>query len=247
MGRRNNIAVIICAIVAFSLVFFIAIRLVEADWTIEYLCDVLPENANPAWYLAEGDTGYRSTDGDILTLWTDDSQVAPEVQYQLLDVVDRDQGVMVEVRMKIGYIGNDGPYADTALGIYDSVEGFSLLFLEDRVFDQQNPSNYYLMNTKDSFHIYRIEYKNGEAKLYIDGGYRMQLTGFPYYVNRVLFGDQRIQPQGMNGESYWDYVKIETYSSLPSVPEFPAGLVFPVAFMPVIVYLLLRRKQRPVQ
>jgi len=198
--------------------FTLQVRATE-EWTIEYLGDVLPENATPPWTLAPGDTGYRNTDGDKLTIRTTNEGGRTEVQYNMYGIVSRSGGITVEARVKIGYIGTDGEIPDIALQICDSLQAFSLLFLEDKVFDEFDQNNYYLLDTKDSFHVYRITSKDGATNVYIDGFHRLTLAGISDGTNCVVFGDKRWMPGGMNGESHWDYVKINTNGAFPPLIE----------------------------
>jgi len=202
----------------------------DVSWTIEYLGDLLPQNANPAWSFEHlKQPGYVSTDGNTLTIRTTDAGDRTEVTFAMRGIVSRSTGVTVECRMKVGYIGTDGSIPDTILAITDSTQWFALAFLEDRIVECFNdgstsPSNYYLINTKSDFHTYRITSKDGITKAYVDGVYVFTLTGSSYSTNGVMFGDGRGNYGGRNGESYWDYVKINTDGVTSGVVAQPPSL-----------------------
>jgi len=194
-------------------------------WTIKYDGNVLPENADPPWRLTTPTIyqGDRWTDGDILALYTTDVSSKRELQYQQDNIVDRSTGITIEARVKIGYISLDGTIPDTQIALCDSHAFFGLVFLEDRVHEVDRPDNYYLVNTTERFHVYRVTSVNGTTKVYVDGIYRLTITGFAYSYNYALFGDMRMDPGGMNGLSYWDYVKIDITGAKPPLPPTPVG------------------------
>jgi outer membrane protein assembly factor BamB len=196
--------------------------LTASNDTLVYDGSVLPEDADPPWVTFGG--GSRSTDGNILTVNTV-GMGCEEKQYSMNDIVDSAKGIIVEARVKIGAIGDEGTIPDTAIVISDSEQAFKLVFLEDRIAEGRdsiswdNLDNYCLVDTVSDFHVYKITVKNSTAKVYVDGIARLTLAGFPYLSNCITFGEVRVSCGGMNGLSYWDYVKISTgLSSLADSP-----------------------------
>jgi hypothetical protein len=194
-------------------------------WTIEYDGSVLPQDATPPWY-KEG-SGSATTDGDILSIDTIEAGCV-ERNFGIADIVDSALGLTVEARIQIGVIGSEGTIPDTAILIGDSEKVYKLVFLEDRIAEMQEPAgspnwwdldNYYIIDTISDFHIYRLTLNNGIVNVYVDGVHRLTMTGFLLGMNYVRFGEVRHACGGMNGLSYWDYIKVYTGGAKP--PEVP--------------------------
>lgn len=197
---------LICVVLIMAtFVLFIVKFSMAETLQFEYDGSILPANANPPWEASV--TGTQSTDRNILTLNT----IYPngsEAQYLMRNVVVPGSPMALEARVKIGQIGNEGTIADTALIITDTRKAFKLDFLEDRIADNNSSDNYYLMDTKSDYHVYRLEYDSEIVNVFVDGTKVFTIPGFPYPANYISFGEMRSAEGGRNSISYWDYVRV---------------------------------------
>jgi hypothetical protein len=93
--------------------------------------------------------------------------------------------------------------------VSNGVGGERLGLWPDRIELFHRRDRQYKMDTTGDFHLYRLELKGADLKVYVDGGLRIDAPGAMgpragYTTSEVAFGAAN---SGMLGEAYWDDVK----------------------------------------
>jgi hypothetical protein len=115
---------------------------------------------------------------------------------------DPDGEAAVEARVRVGS-------GSSFLIVTNGVSGERLGLWPDRIELFHDRSHQYKMGTTDDFHLYRVELKGRDLKVFVDGKLRIDAAGAleprtGYSRNEVAFGAAN---SGMTGEAYWDAVK----------------------------------------
>jgi len=191
---------------------------------IKYEADVLPQNATQPWTTScDENASVTNSVLVINTIGTTCNEICGEKTFKISDIVNKEKGVVIVAKVKVGAIGREGESTDIAIIIADSEKSFFLGFLEDKIIEGNVENiNSYSMQTTDDYHLYRIEYKNGIANVYVDGVHRLTLNGYSSDNNYIAFGDVWQTCRGMNGLTYWDYIHISDYETDCS-DEFQTG------------------------
>ncbi len=92
----------------------------------------------------------------------------------------------------------------------NNVSGERLGLYPDRIQLYHHPRVKYAMDTTSAFHVYRVEVKGADVKVFVDGVLRLDAPGAlkprrGYPRNEVAFGAAN---STWLGEAYWDYVKV---------------------------------------
>ena len=93
--------------------------------------------------------------------------------------------------------------------VSNGIGGERLGIWPDRIDLFHNSKIQYKMDTTDDFHVYRMELKGPDLKVFVDGELRIDAPGAmgprsSYSQNAVSFGAAN---SGQMGEAYWDFVK----------------------------------------
>jgi hypothetical protein len=94
--------------------------------------------------------------------------------------------------------------------VTNGVGGERLGLWPDRIELFHHPDRQYKMDTTRDFHVYRLELKRSDLKVYVDGELRIEAPGAigprsGYATSEVAFGAAN---SPMMGEAYWDDVKV---------------------------------------
>ena len=170
------------------------------EWSIVY--DASKKPARP-WLRDRGSVRTHEEIVEDSLLIADGGEVSGDyLYYRYPWGADPEGGAVVEARVKV-------KSGSSFIIATNGVSGERLGLWPDRIelYHHRNPR--YQMDTTSDFHLYRMELKGQDLKVYVDGELRIDAPGAikprpGYSKNEVAFGAAN---SGMLGEAYWDDVK----------------------------------------
>lgn len=174
---------------------------VQADqWSIVYEGN---EKPGRAWRRDRGSPRTREELADGCLFIADRGESAGDYHYYRHGWgADADGEAVVEARVKV-------KSGSSFLIVSNGMGGERLGLWPDRIELFHNSKLRYPMDTTAAFHVYRMELKGRDLKVYVDGQLRIDAPGAMgpragYSSNDVAFGAAN---SGMTGEAWWDEVK----------------------------------------
>ena len=170
------------------------------EWSVVYDADKKPK---PPWHR---DRGSKRTHDEIvdgaLFIADQGKESGDYLYYRFPWGADPESEAVVEARAKV-------KSGSSFIIFTNGVTGERLGLWPDRIQLFHRSDLKYKMDTTSDFHVYRIEMKGQDLKVYVDGELRIDASGTlkprSYYTrNAVAFGAAN---SGMVGEAYWDSVK----------------------------------------
>ncbi|HIE50569.1 MAG TPA: exo-alpha-sialidase [Armatimonadetes bacterium] len=184
-------------------------------WDGGYEGEELPERLEWPWNLHPGENTFAEVVAGKLHVVDRGTEKTQLRFYSRRWYAHPKLGAVAEVRLRV--VSCSGP-AGVVLLMADGVHEAGLTFYPDRVeFHRLGLS--YRLDTTDDFHIYRLEVKAQDLRLWVDGQIALDAPGKftpPAHQGRNLIGFGSCSSPA-TGEAYWDYVRYLLYK--PPVVE----------------------------
>jgi Glycosyl hydrolase-like 10 len=170
------------------------------DWSVVYDGENKPSKH---WHRDRGSVRAieKLTDGALLI--ADRGEVSGDyLYYRYPWGAEPSREAVVEARVK-------AKAGSSYIIVANGIGGERLGIWPDRIDLYHNPKLQYKMKTTDDFHLYRMELKGSDLKVYVDGELRIDAAGAlgprsGYAKNEVAFGAAN---SGQMGEAYWASIK----------------------------------------
>lgn len=181
-------------------------------WEVEYNIDAFP-HTHTTWDIAKSPNSKMKVERGLLFLDTIENNNDSLVFSKHWEA-NASTGLIVEARLKVDkYIGAAN-LGGSAIWVGDDSSEEVLLITSNGISLYGSKLNYMWLSGEkmEDYHVYRIEAKNNNIKVYIDGELKIDGTG-QYGVNHwtsrnwIAFGDGS---RGASSKTTWDYIKYTT-------------------------------------
>jgi hypothetical protein len=183
------------------------------NWTHEYTANVEPDD--DGWNLITNSGGDLAiVNGGILNLDTTPENVW--WWYNKNIGASNAVGTTYEINMKVNSVSFKG----LTITLRDGTWYEGLFFYPDRIEMFVDVPIVYFMDTTDTFHTYRLTFKNNDYMVYVDGVLVLDGTdglSASTGANLCQFGDTD-NAAGVDSYSEWDYIRYNVSGAFPPEP-----------------------------